>query len=420
MIRFAILIALFPLVFVNEGIAQFAEDTAQFTKYRFGGYGEILYKKMDYGADRYNYPDGSQPENRSTIGLPRAVFSFEYKFRSDIQLVSELEIEYGGTGTALELEYEESGEYEIELEKAGEIALEQLYLQKEFSPAFKINVGHIIVPIGRLNSYHLPTEFFTSSRPEGESQIIPSTWHETGIAVLGNIKNWAYEVQLVSGLDANGFSRANWVRSGYQRLFEESKATQMAGVLRIENRSLPSTLFSFSAYLGNSAKNTSKPGKMKDVKGTISILSGEIEFNNKRIIGRGSILYGNLSDSYEIGAINQTLSKNIQYPRTPVAQSALTYSFELGYDILTHFRSSEKLIPFVRYEYYNTMQQTSNGVLADERFNRKLITAGLNYYLLPGVGVKIDYSHRLIDNGNYNSENTLGIAVFYSSFFTMK
>ena len=411
---------LFLMFLINLLNAQYKKDSTEFSTFRFGGYGEVLYKKMDYGPDRYNYPEGAQPDKRAVTGIPRIVFSFEYKFRSDIQLVSELEIEHGGTGSSLELEYEEAGEYEMEIEKAGEVILEQLYLQKTFAKYLKIKAGHIIVPVGRLNDHHLPVEYFTTVRPESETQIIPVTWHETGIAVSGSLRNWDYEFQLVNGLDANGFSRAKWVSSGYQHLFEETKASDMAGAFRIENSSIPNVNISVSGYMGNSTKNTGKPEKMKDISGTVSIIGCDAEFNNRRIIGRGNFIYGNLQDAYEIGSINQTISKNIQYQRTPVAKNAATWSVELGYDIFTHIRRNEKLIPFIRYEYYNTMENTTNGILADERFKRNVLTTGLNYYVLPGIAIKADYSKRIIGNGKYNTENTIGFAIVYSSYFINK
>lgn len=395
-------------------------DSIPYKSYRFGGYGEVLYQNMNYGADRYNYPDGAQPENRALMTIPRAVFSFEYKFSPSIDFVSELEIEYGGTGSALELEYEEAGEYEAEVEKAGEVVLEQMFIRKRFSKAFQLSIGHFIVPVGRLNVYHLPTQYFATIRSEGESEIIPTTWHETGIALAGVINNWSYTTMLINGLDANGFSKSNWVATGYQRLFEDIKATQLAFAARIDNRSIRNTTIAISGYIGNSAKNTSKPQKMAGLNGTVSILSSDFEYNNRRIIVRGNALYGNLSDSYEIGKINQTLSKNIQYLRTPVAKNALTYSLEAGYDILTHFRSTHKLIPFARYEYYNSMQETAPGILADQRYNRQVITAGINCFVLPGLALKADYSMRIIDSGNYNQENTLGLSLVYSTFFLSK
>ena len=78
----------------------------------------------------------------------------------------------------MEIEEEETGEYEKEIERGGEVAFEQLWLQKSFSPTFNLRMGHIVVPIGLTNQGHLPTEFFTVLRPEGENTIMPCTWHE--------------------------------------------------------------------------------------------------------------------------------------------------------------------------------------------------------------------------------------------------
>lgn len=57
----------------------------------------------------------------------------------------EIEFEYGGTGSAREIEwYEENGEYEVEIEKGGEVALEQFHITKLIHPAFNIRAGHMI------------------------------------------------------------------------------------------------------------------------------------------------------------------------------------------------------------------------------------------------------------------------------------
>lgn len=58
-----------------------------------------------------------------------------------------------------------------EIERGGEVALEQFWIQKSFCPELNIRVGHDIVPIGYTNAHHTPNEFFTVYRPEGESQI---------------------------------------------------------------------------------------------------------------------------------------------------------------------------------------------------------------------------------------------------------
>ena len=47
--------------------------------------------------------------------------------------------------------------------------------------AFNVRAGHLIVPMGLTNAHHEPINFFGTSRPEGETTIIPSTWHETDV-----------------------------------------------------------------------------------------------------------------------------------------------------------------------------------------------------------------------------------------------
>lgn len=44
----------------------------------------------------------------------------------------EIEFEHGGTESAVEIDADESGEYEAETERGGEVALEQFWLNKAF------------------------------------------------------------------------------------------------------------------------------------------------------------------------------------------------------------------------------------------------------------------------------------------------
>lgn len=406
--------------FAQESADSIKPDPDFYQKFRLGSYGEILYQHMNYSADRYSNPEGAPYENRALISIPRMILALDYKFTPSITFSTEIEFEHGGTGNAMELEYEEMGEYEMEVEKGGEVVLEQFHLTKEFSKQLNIRVGHMIVPVGATNGRHLPIEYFGSIRPEGENAIIPLTWHETGIAAFGKWKKWNYEFQLINGLDANGFSSANWVKVGKQSIFEGNKMTDPALAARVENQSIKNLRLGVSGYYGNSAGNTAKPEKMEDISGTVSIISGQAEYNNQTLIARANFLYGQLSDSYEITTINKNISKNIQYPRTPVASEALTWSGEIGYDILSLFHKREKLFPFARYEYYNSMQATEGSILADERFECNVLTLGFNYYLLPNLAVKADYSHRNIAQGKYNNENTFGLAVVYSAWFVKK
>lgn len=158
---------------------------AGYNKFRFGGYGEILANFMDYGINRFRGTDnGSKKDHRNSISIPRFVLAFDYKFNSQWVLGAEIEFEAGGTGSAYEIENTENGEYEMEVEKGGEVALEQFHITRLIHPAFNVRAGHLIVPVGLTNEHHEPINFFGTSRPEGETTILPSTWHENGIEVL--------------------------------------------------------------------------------------------------------------------------------------------------------------------------------------------------------------------------------------------
>lgn len=391
-----------------------------FNKYRLGSYGEILYQQMDYGPDRYKDPAGASKDNRSYISIPRTVFSFEYKFREDIVFSTELEIEYGGTGSAMELEYEEGGEYEMEMEKGGEIELEQFHITKRFSNAFNIRAGHMIVPIGLTNAHHEPIFFFGTTRPEGETTILPCTWHETGISVLGYHSGFKYEIMLVNGLDPNGFSSSNWVKGGRQSIFETSVMTNPAIAGRIEYSGIKNLRLGVSGYHGKTAKNASKPQKMTGIKAPVSILSADAQYLANNWAIRANFIYGELGASKRVSQINRTVSRNTGFPRTPVAKNAMTYSIEAGYNIFSFFKTNEKLMPFFRYEYYNSAENVEKGMSEMPINKRNVFTFGFNYSLLPNVLVKADYSIRTIDGGNYNGENTFGLALAYTGWFFKK
>ena len=394
-----------------------------YQKYRVGGYGEILFQQMNYGTDRYISPEGSTRDRRSEISLPRAVFAFDYHFGKGWYLGTEIEFEYGGTGSTKEIEYnKEGGEIETEIEKGGEVALEQLHITKHFSNAFNIRVGHMIVPIGLTNAHHEPNLFFGTVRPESETSLIPSTWHETGIAVLGyfNRNRFRYEVMLVSGLDPNGFSSENWIGSGRQTIFEVPKMTNPAVAARLEYSGVRNLRLGVSGYYGNTAKNSSKPYAMAGVKGRVALGSFDVQYWSRALIVRANLLYGTVSDSKAIYDINRKYFNSTGYSITPFGKAALAYGAEAGYDVLSFFSCSSRLYPFVRYEYYNTAQAIDAGAQALPRYKRDLFTVGLNYCPIPALTLKFDYSHRRIGGNTYNSEDSFGITVAYSGWFSSK
>ncbi|MDR0511083.1 MAG: hypothetical protein LBH06_08330 [Rikenellaceae bacterium] len=395
-------------------------DSAQYTRYRFGGYGEMLFQRMDYGADRYKDPSGAPRDKRAYVSIPRTILAFDYKFRNDIVLGTEIEFEYGGTGSAMELEYDEAGEYEMEIEKGGEVALEQFHITKRFAPWLNLRAGHIIVPVGLTNAHHEPIFFFGSSRPEGEMTILPCTWHETGLSVLGAYKGLSYEVMIVNGLDPNGFSTSNWIRGGKQGIFETSVMTSPAFAGRLEYSPLKGLRLGMSGYFNKTARNASMPQKTSGIDAAVTIGTLDAQYLGHNAVVRANLVYGHLSDALRLSQINRNISKATNFTRTPVAQQAMTWAVEAGYNVASVWRSKQKLIPFVRYEYYNSAHKVPAGMAETPINRRTLLTVGANYALLPNLLLKADYAMRQLDRGRFNRENTFGLGIGYTGWFVQK
>lgn len=134
---------------------------SDYKKFRLGGYGEMVASFKDYGSNRfYGALNGNTKRHRKTISIPRFVVAMDYKFTPKWILSSEIEFEAGGTGTAVEIENSENGEYETEIEKGGEVALEQFHITRLIHRSFNVTAGHMVIPFGLTNAHHEPINFF--------------------------------------------------------------------------------------------------------------------------------------------------------------------------------------------------------------------------------------------------------------------
>ncbi|MFI3298920.1 MAG: hypothetical protein R3Y49_03855 [Rikenellaceae bacterium] len=386
-----------------------------------GGYGEAVFNRAFYSDNykRYSYPESyADDKGYGQVDIPHFVIFLSYDFGKGWSFTSEIEFEHGGVGSAVEIEAEETGEYESEIEKGGEVVLEQFYIQKHFSDLFNLRIGHMVVPVGYANSYHLPTQFFTNDRPESGSSIIPNTWHETGIALTGRGGDWHYEIQLIAGLDADRFSDAEWVGGSGVSPYEFKMATNWAGAMRVDNYSIKGLRVGVSGYIGKSANNTLTPSAYKDIDGWVSIGSADFEYNDHNVILRGDFLYGNLTDNKEISVANKSLRDDAPSAHSDVAKTAISCGVEGGYNIFGLMPSlkEHKLYLFGRYEYYDSMYDA--GAMLDlTYYERNKATVGINYFPIPEVVVKAEYSSRTFPGGNYNTENTFSLGIAFSGFF---
>lgn len=402
-----------------------------YDKFRLGGYGEMLANFMDYGINRYRgTQDGNTRDHRNEISIPRFILAFDYKFNSKWILGAEIEFEAGGTGTAYEIENKENGEYETEVEKGGEITLEQFHITRLIHPAFNVRTGHLIVPVGLTNEHHEPIHFFGTSRPEGETTILPSTWHESGIEFFGTFGKgygrFNYQVQIVAGLNANGFDRDTWVASGKQGIFEKDNFTSPGYVARLSYLGVPGLKVGGSFYYcNNTAANSDKHTEYSTLgKVPLQIYTADVRYQNNYVTARGNIVYGNLSKSERLSDINRRLSGLSPYSRlAPIAKHAVSYGGEIGFNLRAICKDNRKvpvIYPFVRYEYYNPQQKGEGKQVMDLRDKVSMWAAGANWYVLPNLVVKADYTTRRIGDGKYTGENEFSVAIAYIGWFWSK
>lgn len=399
-----------------------------------GGYGEVGYTRNFFSDNVYRYSEAAKYKNDPGHGrfdVPHAVIYLSYDFGKGWTMSSEIEFEHTGTGSAQEKEFTEGGEWEMEVEKGGEVELEQFWLQKSFSPAFNIRAGHIVVPVGMTNAHHEPLHFFTVYRPEGEATILPCTWHDTGLSLWGRTGRIRYEVQVVAGLDAFMFDREGWVHGGAGSPYEFKVANKYGFVGRLDYFAFPGLRIGLSGYYGRAMHNSfphdlegkDMNGERKrydHVKGNVAIGAFDFAFNRFNWIVRGNADYGYVSDAATISTIKRNLTANsAPYKKTPVGKNAVAVGLEAGYDIFSQMAKlradEQKFYLFGRYEYYNSYLPASDQQKY-EYTGKQRLAVGFNYYPLPQIVVKGEYSTRLLKQ-QYNNEPSVSIGIAYEGFF---
>lgn len=370
----------------------------QWSKFSIKGYGVVNY----YNYGRYDTDKGI----RDKIDAERLNLYLDYHFSDKWLLHTEFEFEHGGTGTTIELDtQEEFGEYEKEIEKGGEVRLEQVNLEYRFKPYLNFKVGRLKVLFNLAQKLDDPDEYFTTHRPEMEDAILPLGWYENGVSFFGSFwKNrLSYNVSVVNGLESSAFSSANWVKWGYQTKFEMVNAENFALFANVDYHfgKNKHTFTGISYYTGNTTDNRPKPDLA--VPGKVVIYGVHLSYFEHPFRFASQFIYGDLQNSERISVRNVNQPAALGTKKTPVAKNAIGFSAELGYDIMTLFASSApkmKLYPFVRYDYYDTMYKTAGSIKDNKRWERSAITGGFNWFIFPKVIWKIQYSSRTLGSDN--------------------
>lgn len=405
-----------------------AQDSVQMhakgNRLSVGAYGEITYSRNFYSDSPFRYYSAAAHANEPSHGrfdIPHAVLYLNYDFGNGWTFNTEIEFEHGGSGSSVEREGEEGGEWEVETERGGEVELEQLWIQKSWSRAINLRAGHLVVPFGLTNAHHEPLNFFTVYRNEGENTILPCTWHQTGVSLWGRTQHWRYEFMLNGGLDSYMFDRLNWIGNGTTSPYEFDVANKFGILSRLDNYSVKGLRLGVSAYYGKSMHNTyphdmeGTDSKYKDLQGNVCL--GAIDFTYKRhdFIIRGNADYGYVSDAMAISSLkaNQA-SGDSPYKKSGFGSNAIACGIELGYDLLSlvpKYRDNRQLYIFGHYEFYDSYIGSLN-----KYTQRQVIACGLNYRPMPQICFKLDYCLRMF-SPQFNNEPSINIGICYQGIF---
>lgn len=390
------------------------------------GYGETLFSWKDYGLNQ-NRDGGAPSDSRIVFDQVRFVFEIEGEVPdAGFDFLSEIEFEHGGTGAAMELEYEEFGEYEQEVEKGGEIVVEQLFVRKRFGDHFWLKAGRFYLAMGLLSDYHRPMRYFGSGRPESETTVIPAPWDEMGLEAAFRAGPFKADLQVVNGLDSTGFSSQAWVGMGQQGRFEEIRATDLAVVGRVDVTPYDGVLIGVSGYRGGTSANRPKPDLVPEcsdgnddavapcgyTEAPVTIVDGHTRVEVSGVLLQGLVLWGRLDNADDVSDRNARLSNALMVLRTPVADEALATWGELGVNVLHWSRAGalHDLSPFVRYEHYDTMFKTREGLFDNPRFERNILQGGLSYHYEDIVFAKLDVMRRGFGSVDLRPETSVNLA----------
>ena len=346
-------------------------------KVTLGGYGEIT----------YNQPNGSNGE----LDVQRMVILVGYNFNDEVQFVTE-----------------------IELEHVSEVFVEQAFINYSIGDNVSLRGGLMLIPMGIVNEYHEPTTFNGVERPGVDNVIVPTTWRELGVGVIGRFPDASlgYQAYIFNGFKStesdgdgglNGFLKgSNGLRSGRQKGIQ-STVNSPTFSAKMEYYGILGLRVGLAGYFGD----TQAEDDVEDLEGAnigIAMVGVDARYNFGRFTARGQFIYASLSDTE---AYNMATDKDL-------GSALLGYYVEGAYNLLP-LNKKQKLYAFTRFERYDTHASTAGDLMQNGSYNRQDITSGLSYHIAPGVVVKGDYQFRSnsSDSDNVDDRLNFGIGVWF-------
>jgi len=192
-----------------------------------------------YGEINYNRP--TRASENAQADVRRFVLGYQHRFDAKTKVVTELEVEHAVSSA----------------DDPGEVEVEQAYIEHQFTPTWAARAGLFLIPAGLLNENHEPTSFYGVERNFVETAIIPSTWREGGVQIVGSFDNGL----TVQGGVTTSFDLTKWDATSTEgresplgAIHQEmalAKARDLAVFGAVNWRGVPGLLLGGSLFTGN-------------------------------------------------------------------------------------------------------------------------------------------------------------------------
>jgi hypothetical protein len=345
-----------------------------------GGYGEALYESFDSTRD-----DGTPAGASDQIDFLRGILYFGYKFTDRWLFNSEIEFEHASTG------------------EEGEASLEFASIEYLHRPALNVRAGLLLVPMGFVNELHEPPLFLSARRPDVDQRIIPTTWRENGFGIFGDAGPFSYRTYVVNGLEGAGFS-ASGIRGGRQK-GSEALAEDFAWTGRLDYTGTPGLLAGVSAYLGDSGQGLGDPSG-RTIGARTTIVEAHLELKYRGLELRALGVRGELDD---VDRLNAALGLQ---GAASIGEEMAGFYVQLGYDLFARLdQGARSLIPFARWETYDTQKSVPAGFTSNPANDVELLTVGLAFKPIDQLVFKADYQD--YDNDAGTGVDQFNVALGY-------
>ncbi len=354
------------------------------SKVQIGGYAQI----------DYNQPLKEGEKSNAKLDVHRLVLLFGYRFNERTNFVTEIEVEH-----------------------VKEVYVEQAFLNYELLPWLDLRGGLMLVPMGIVNEYHEPPTFNGVERPNLDSKIVPTTWREIGFGVTGRIDNASVKYQLYvmngfAGFDGGGtFRGTDALRKGRQK-GAESFMSSPTLASKIDYYGIAGLKLGFSTYNGKSQSSLYNGLDKEDNVATQMADSTRIGINMIGFDAR--YVKGGFEARTQINfaKLNNTAEYN-DYTGSDLGSQLFGWYAEVGYNVLHQAETEQKLVPFMRYEKYNTHAKTAGDLGVNGAYDRTDVTTGIGWWMTDGAVLKADYQffNNALDNssGQFN----MGIGIWF-------